>query len=78
MSRKTTARRRISWCTEFTDSANFTRPNLRPGLSAIDFKQACGIFRWGSYVVFYRPEDDGLVVVRVLHGARNIEELFRA
>lgn len=31
----------------------------------------------GSYVVFYRPDDDGLVVVRVLHGARNIAELFR-
>ena len=40
--------------------------------------QAAGLryFAVGRYVVFYRPEEDGILVIRVLHGARNLEELF--
>src|SRR5436190_7701863 len=30
----------------------------------------------GSYVIFYRLVDDGIEVVRVLHGARNIDRFF--
>ena len=30
----------------------------------------------GNYVVFYRPWGDGIVVVRVLHGARDLPALF--
>ncbi len=30
---------------------------------------------FGSYLIFYRPTDDGIVIVRVLHGARKIENL---
>jgi toxin ParE1/3/4 len=29
----------------------------------------------GNYVIFYRPIPDGVEVVRVLHGARNIRNL---
>ncbi|BAZ12375.1 plasmid stabilization system protein [Calothrix sp. NIES-4071] len=29
-----------------------------------------------SYVIFYRPLDNGIEVVRILHGARDIEALF--
>lgn len=29
-----------------------------------------------NYLVFYRPTDQGVVVERVLHGARDIEGLF--
>ena len=28
-----------------------------------------------NYLIFYRPTDDGIVVVRVLHGSRKIESL---
>ena len=31
-----------------------------------------------EYVIFYRPIADGVMVVRVLHGRRDIEELFDA
>lgn len=31
----------------------------------------------GNYVVFYRPTNDGIDVVRVLHGARDIGTLLR-
>ena len=30
----------------------------------------------GSYVIFYLPLDDGIDVIRVLHGRRDIESLF--
>jgi toxin ParE1/3/4 len=33
-------------------------------------------FPIGNYVVFYQPTNDGIAVVRVLHGARDIPELF--
>jgi toxin ParE1/3/4 len=29
-----------------------------------------------NYVIFYRPASEGIEVVRVLHGARDIPELF--
>ncbi len=33
-------------------------------------------FPVGNYVIFYQPVDDGIEIVRVLHGARDIPELF--
>lgn len=29
-----------------------------------------------SYVIFYRPLDDGIEVIRIIHGARDIENLL--
>lgn len=29
-----------------------------------------------NYIIFYRPIDNGIKVIRVLHGARDIESLF--
>jgi toxin ParE1/3/4 len=31
----------------------------------------------GSYVVFYRVQSSGIEIVRVIHGARDIDFLFR-
>ena len=30
----------------------------------------------GNYVIFYRPMDDGIQVIRVLHGVRDLPPLF--
>lgn len=43
------------------------RQELSPGLQS---------FVVGSYVVFYRALDDGIDVVRVLHGARDLGTIF--
>jgi toxin ParE1/3/4 len=43
------------------------RPELYPDLRS---------FVVGKYVVFYLPLTDGIDVVRVLHGARDIETVF--
>jgi toxin ParE1/3/4 len=41
--------------------------DLRPGLRT---------FPVGEYVIFYRIEDEGVVILRVLRGSRNIAALF--
>jgi toxin ParE1/3/4 len=33
-------------------------------------------FPVGNYVIYYRPMPDGVCVFRVLHGARDVTELF--
>jgi len=43
------------------------RDELAPGVRS---------FPIGRYVVFYVPLDDGIDVVRVLHGARDIDAVF--
>lgn len=43
------------------------RPELAPELRS---------FVVGNYVVFYKPETDGIVVARVVHSARDVDSLF--
>ena len=31
---------------------------------------------FSNYLVFYRPEDNGITIVRVLHGARDIDRVL--
>ena len=33
-------------------------------------------FPVNRYIIFYRPNDNGIEVVRILHGAMDIEQLF--
>jgi toxin ParE1/3/4 len=33
-------------------------------------------YTWSNYLIYYAPVDDGLEIMRVVHGARNIQELF--
>jgi toxin ParE1/3/4 len=40
--------------------------NLQPGVRRQTF---------GKYLIFYQPNEDGILVVRVLHGSRHIENL---
>ena len=35
-------------------------------------------FTVGKYVVIYRPADDGIVVLLVIHGARDVPAVFRS
>ena len=43
------------------------RDELLPGLRS---------FPQGKYAIYYRPTDDGIRVMRVLHGARNVSDFF--
>jgi toxin ParE1/3/4 len=44
------------------------RDELVPGLRSLPF---------GRYVIFYRALDDGVEIVRVLHGARDLRRALR-
>ena len=46
------------------------------GRSRFDLSPELRGFPVGNYLVFYRPAEDGIEVIRVIHGARNIPELF--
>ena len=41
--------------------------HIRPGLRRLS---------QGNYLLVYEPADDGIVLVRVLHGARKLDELL--
>jgi toxin ParE1/3/4 len=45
------------------------RDDLRPGLR---------VFAAGSYVILYYPQPDGVEVAGVVHGAQDVEAMFRA
>ncbi len=51
----------------------------RPGIGYPRDELGSGIrgFTVGAYVILYRKSPDGIQVVRVLHGARDIEAIFR-
>lgn len=42
------------------------RPELRPDLRSLPF---------GAYLILYRVIDDGAEIVRVVHAARNLDDL---
>jgi toxin ParE1/3/4 len=35
-------------------------------------------FPVANYIIFYRPLDDGIEVLRILHGSRDIPRVFRS
>ena len=46
------------------------------GQACDDLRRGLRMFSAGSYVIFYTPCDDGIRVVRVIHGARDFNSLF--
>jgi toxin ParE1/3/4 len=46
---------------------------LRP-----DLARNVRAFSIGNYVLFFRPLDDGVELLRVLHSARDIPRIFRS
>lgn len=52
----------------------------RPGMGSNQQQYRAGLrcFPVGSYLLFYLTREDGIEVIRVLHGARDIPSLFPA
>lgn len=46
------------------------------GTPADRFQAGLRYFACGNYVVFYRPEVSGILLIRIVHGARNLDALF--
>lgn len=52
--------------------------NPEMGTLRIDLGERVRCFVVSSHVVFYRPGEKGIEVLRILHGRRNIEASFHA
>ncbi len=50
--------------------AGQARPDLQPGVHCFPVGKY-------DYVVFYRPQDNGIELLRVLHSSRDIPRVFR-
>ena len=46
------------------------------GEACEDLLPGLRFFSAGNYVIFYTPSDEDVKIIRVLHGARDIEALF--
>jgi len=40
--------------------------------------RVCRVDGFGAYVIFYRLADDGIEIVRVLHGSRDIDNVLES
>ena len=58
------------------DKAEVLAEHSEIGRNRTDLLPNLRSFPCGNYVIFYYPIEDGVEIVRVLHGARDIEELF--
>ena len=50
--------------------------NPEMGKSVNHLKEGMRRFTHGRYLLFYKPQPSGILLYRVLHGARPIEDLF--
>jgi toxin ParE1/3/4 len=48
----------------------------RAGRSRADLRPGIRVFPVGDYLLLYREAVPGIVIVRVLHGSRDVEALF--
>ena len=47
----------------------------RLGEARFDLMPDCRHFTVGQYVIYYRPVADGIEQIRILHGARSVDDL---
>lgn len=49
-----------------------------PGIGSKKDQYAKGLYQYifGNYLIFYFPVKDGIELIRVLHGARDLDTLF--
>jgi toxin ParE1/3/4 len=66
---------------EFIDriDATFRRLAAQPQMGRVRYELLPGLrsFAMAPYVIFYEPIDDGVAIVRVLHGARDVDSQFQ-
>jgi toxin ParE1/3/4 len=52
--------------------------SMQPGMGRDRLDVSSGLrgFPVGNYVIFYQTSNDGIEIIRVFHGSRDISELF--
>lgn len=61
---------------EFERTLGLLARNPHMGQSVEQYRTGLRRFTVGSYLLFYERTEDGIRLVRVLHGGRRIEDLF--
>jgi toxin ParE1/3/4 len=61
---------------KFEQSCELHAKHSQIGASSHEYAPNLRHFTVWNYAVFYRPIDDGIEVIRVIHGARDIPKLF--
>ncbi|PQV62519.1 toxin ParE1/3/4 [Abditibacterium utsteinense] len=60
----------------FYEKFELLRATPEAGRQRSDLKSSLRSFPVGRYVIFYRVSDGAIEIVRVLHGARDVDSLF--
>ena len=75
---RTTPRRRAASSSAYAPRPASWRQLPGIGRSRKDLRPDLFSFPVGKHVLFYRPQPGGIVLVRVIHGARDLPALFSA
>lgn len=61
---------------ELDSVAKFLAENPLLGQTADQYRPGLRMYPKWNFILFYEPLDDGILIYRVLHGARSLEELL--
>src|SRR3954469_9437762 len=64
----------LTTCLSATPGIGAPRPRANPALRALRMHPVRG---FDSHLLFYRPIPDGIELIRVLHGARDIDAILK-
>jgi len=62
----------------FFDVFHLLARNLEIGQQRTELRQHLRSMSHGNYIVFFYPMKDGVEIASVVHGARDVDALFRA
>lgn len=65
------------WIDSVDEKIKLLAQHPQAGERRADLGRDIRVFAAGNYLVFYRPTAKGIEVLRVLHGARDVPEVFR-
>ena len=65
------------WIDTINEKLKFLGRHPHAGEIRPDLGHDVRAFPVGSYIIFYRPSEQGIQVLRVLHGSRDTPEVFR-
>jgi toxin ParE1/3/4 len=61
---------------KFDAACDLHAKHPQAGASSEEYAPTLRHFAVWNYAVFYRPLDDGIEIIRIIHGARDIPRLF--
>lgn len=64
------------FATKFDQTCNLHAQHPQIGMSAEQYATNLRHFTVANYAIFYRPLEDGIEVIRIIHGARDLPKLF--